>query len=292
VLAYFPLNIDVKDYGGHGYNAVAEGTQQAADAEGIADFAYGISTSDDIIYIPNALSLNFADEITASCWISISPTGREAFILSHGSWEKRWKISLTPSNYIRWTLKTSEATIDLDSKFPLTADKFYHVAVTYSGYSMELYIDGVLNNYIEQTGSILQADDPITFGQKGIGETQYFLDGVIDEVRIFNEALQPWQIATLKTLWHEETITGIGDHISSADQPFPNPVVNSVIYLKKTSLPIRTLNIVSADGRKTKMNFTEELDIISVDVTGLAKGLVLLEVTSDNAVRRYKMVLQ
>ncbi len=292
VLAYYPLNIDVKDYGGHGYNAVLEGTQQAVDALGNADFAYSISTSDDIIYVPNAISLNFKDEITVSCWISISPTGREAFILSHGSWEKRWKVSLTPSNNIRWTLKTGQATIDLDSKYPLTANKFYHVAVTYSGYSMELYIDGELNNFIEQTGSILQADEPITFGQKSIDDTQYFLNGAIDEVRIFDEALQPWQIATLKALWHEEIVTGVCDYVSGSVQPFPNPVVNGVVYLRKTSDPIRQIRLISADGRKSKTEFTEEAELIRVDISESATGLMMLEVSTETAVRRYKLFMQ
>jgi hypothetical protein len=291
VLAWYPLNVDVKDYGGHGYNAVVEGASKANDAEGRTDFAYRITTGDDIIYVPNALALNFVDEITVACWISVSPTGREAFILSHGSWEKRWKLSLTPDNHVRWTVKTGSGTVDLDSREPVTANRFYHVAATYSGYSLELYIDGELDNFTELDGSIQQADDPITFGQKGMDETQYYLNGVIDEVRIYNEALQPWQIASLKTLWHDEVVTGVEGLQHDVHAPFPNPVVNDHVSLYVGEDSVLAVRMISAVGKMHIMRYVVDDHHIVVEIGAQGSGLVVMEVETAAGVQRYKVLV-
>jgi len=292
VLAWYPLNVDVKDYSGHGYNAGVNGTSKADDALGNADFAYRIASQDDVIYVPNALSLNFVDEMTVSCWISVSPTGREAFVLSHGSWEKRWKLSITPQNYLRWTVKTGNATVDVDSREPILANRYYHVAASYSGYSLELYIDGELDSYMTLNGSVQQADEPITFGQKGMDETQYYLNGVIDEVRIYNESLQPWQIATLKTLWHDEVVTSVEGESPGRYTPFPNPVSEGVVYLNTGSEKVLSVRLIGADGRVQDGAYSRENDRIVIDVDENIRGLVLIQVESATAVRNYKVVVR
>lgn len=291
VLAWYPLNGDVKDYSGHGYNAILEDAQKAPDAQGNAGLAYRITSTDEVIYVPNAVSLNFTDEITLSCWISVTPTGREAFILSHGSWEKRWKISLTPDNHIRWTVKTSEGTVDLDSKDPVDANRYYHVAVTYTGYSLELYVDGILNGFMPHQGSMLQADDPITFGQKDDEETQYYLNGVIDEVRIFNQALQPWQIATLKTLW-QEVVTAAVESRPDVMIPYPNPTTEGIVFLDNQADPVGGVSIIMSDGRSARIPFEQNGEQVRINIGTAIKGLILIRLERASSRHTYKLLVR
>src|SRR6478609_6759062 len=62
-------------------------------------------------------------------------------------------------------------------------DQFYHVTVVYSGYDMEIYMDGVLDTFRSQTGAILTTTKALAMGQKDVSDTKYFLNGTLDEVR-------------------------------------------------------------------------------------------------------------
>jgi hypothetical protein len=288
-LAYYPLNINANDYSGHGFDAEISETSEADDPQGNSNFAYAITTTDDMINVPNAVSLNFVDEITLSCWFKISATGREAFILSHGSWEERLKISLTPDLKIRWTVKTSSGVKDLDSKEPVVPGQFYHIAAVYSGYSMELYIDGELDNYASHQGSMLATDDDLTFGQKSTSDTQYFLNGVIDEVRIFNNVVQPWQIAGLKDLWTDEVPTAIGAVSLERVTAYPNPANDGFVYVAISPSEIKEIRLIEYSGRSKPLNFSAQSNSTRVDIKG-AHGSFVLEVTTRQGIKHFRII--
>lgn len=189
--AYYPMDGDVLDYRGNGYHATREGLQPAQDARGEPGKAYRFTSGSDIIFVPNESGLNFQEQITVAFWVMLDAVTQESFILSHGSWEERWKVSVTPGKKLRWTIKTSSGTTDLDSSFPLALNHYYHFAVVYSGYSMELYADGVLDSFVSNNGPMSLTTKALTFGRKDTGTTDYSLKGSLDEVRIYDKALSP-----------------------------------------------------------------------------------------------------
>lgn len=287
-IAYYPLNINTLDYI-HDFDAEVSGTSEAADARGNASAAYRIATTDDMINVPNALTLNFVDRITVSCWFKISPTGREAFILSHGSWEERWKISVTADQKIRWTVKTASGVKDLDSMEPVSGDAFYHITATYTGYSLELYINGTLDNYVRHHGPMLTTDDDITFGQKSTSDRQYFLNGVIDEVKIFNDVVQPWQIAGLKDLWMEENVTAIGETRENTVDVYPNPVTERKVFLSMRDSDLKGVRMMTCDGRTIPVALSRRGGELLIEMLSAAKGLFILELTTTTGIRYFKL---
>ena len=74
---------------------------------------------------------------------------KERFILSHGSWQNRWKLSITPDRKVRWTLKNASGQVrDLDAETVLEANtKTYHIGASYDGRYMLLYINGQLESF-------------------------------------------------------------------------------------------------------------------------------------------------
>lgn len=289
-MAYYPLNLNTNDYSGNEYHATSSGAHETDDAQGIENFAYSITTSDDIIYVPNAPSLNFTEAITIACWIKISPTGREAFVISHGSWEERWKISLTPDRKIRWTIKTSSGVVDLDSKDPVNANQFYHITASYSGYSLELYIDGVLDNFSSHEGAILMTDDAITFGQKSLAATQYFLNGTIDEVKIFNEALQPWQIEDLKTLWIDEYPTAVTGELDNL-VAYPNPVTKHIVRVNICADHNTRIRGIATGGQICELQYEKSDDHIDVVLDETMHGFLILELSTTAGIKRFKLFI-
>jgi hypothetical protein len=70
---------------------------------------------------------------------------------------------------------------------PLTANTWAHVAATYDGATMRLYVNGVEVSSRAQTGAIATSTNPLQIG----GDSFYgqYFTGLIDEVRIYNQAL-------------------------------------------------------------------------------------------------------
>jgi hypothetical protein len=220
-MAYYPLDGDVLDYSGNGHHATSEGTQLTVDSRGESNKAYNFSSGSDIIFVPNEPILNFQEQITVSFWVKLDAVTQESFILSHGSWEERWKVSVTPDSKLRWTVKTSTGTKDLDSSFPLQLNQYNHFAAVYTGYTLELYANGLLDTFIPNDGTISSTEKDITFGRKDGAVTNYSLRGSLDEVRIYDKALAPDEIAVLNSVWN--STTEVPDETHHGFALYPNP---------------------------------------------------------------------
>jgi hypothetical protein len=73
---------------------------------------------------------------------------------------------------------------------------WHHLAGTYNGSQVKLYVDGVLQDIVDHTGSIDSTTFNVNIGRNS-EETDRFYDGVIDEVRIYDRALSQGEIGSL-----------------------------------------------------------------------------------------------
>ena len=121
---------------------------------------------------------------------------REQYPISHGNWERRWKISIS-GNKLRWTIKTSSGITDLDSETPLVANILYNVTALFSGTDMEIYLNGALDAFRYWSGNILGTNVDLTIAQTVPGDNNYNFKGVLDEIRIYDYALPLEEIEEL-----------------------------------------------------------------------------------------------
>lgn len=288
--AYYPLDGDVLDYSGNDRDAEMSGVDETTDARSEAGKAYLFNSGSDIISIDNDATLNFQNKITLSFWVKLTGLTEESFILSHGSWEQRWKVSVTPTGRLRWTVKTGSATRDLDSTFPLLINQFYHVTVVYSGYSMELYMDGELDSFITHSGLMGTTSNSLTFGRKDSGEANYFLRGVMDEVRIYNAIVPPDEIFTLKEKWNE-TVTGVEADLEKI-QVYPNPAEKN-FFLRNTTLnALRSMYLYDVSGRLVDFEASQIKDDVKVSVNSPITGVAILRLQSGKGVYHRKIIFK
>jgi hypothetical protein len=73
----------------------------------------------------------------------------------------------------------------------LTLNTWVHLAATYDGASMKMYVNGTLIRSVSKTGTITEVDAPLKIGGDWSGE---MFTGVIDEVRVYNTALTQAQV--------------------------------------------------------------------------------------------------
>jgi glucose/arabinose dehydrogenase/chitodextrinase len=74
----------------------------------------------------------------------------------------------------------------------VAANTWTHLAVTYNGSTVRLYVNGTLASSLDRAGSILTSSNPLSIGSDAI-YGQYF-NGRIDEVRVYNVARTQAQI--------------------------------------------------------------------------------------------------
>ena len=72
---------------------------------------------------------------------------------------------------------------------------WYHLAGVYDGSTVQIYVNGVLESSLSFSGPILQTSQPLCIGRYGaVGEA---LNGLIDDLRLYNRALSATEIQTL-----------------------------------------------------------------------------------------------
>jgi hypothetical protein len=228
IVAMYPFNGNADDESGNGHDGDVSGAKLTADRNGGPTSAYFFDGVNDNISVANATELNFQDGITLSAWIRPQALGeREVFILSHGSWQNRWKLSVTPERSLRWTIKAESGSVrDLDSEILLEEDLWYHVAATYDGELMALYIDGKFESATQFGGRINPTSISLEIGQMLPDEIAYNFRGEIDDISIFDQALTPDQVAELSG------ISSVGLAPESMDLVlWPNPAREMVTVM-------------------------------------------------------------
>jgi len=194
-IVYLTFDGNADDISGYYHHGNIVGAALTSDHLGTAKSAYFFDGVNDKISITNTNELNFQNGIAVCFWMN--PTqlfDREAFPISHGSWENRWKVSIIPDHRLRWTIKTSSGIKDLDSSTKLAENVWVHVVAIFDGEDVEIYLNGELNSHTSFSGQILTTDIDLTIGQMLPSNTAYNFKGAIDDVRIFNAAISEAQI--------------------------------------------------------------------------------------------------
>jgi hypothetical protein len=288
-IIYYPFDTDNQNAAANRFHATVVGASKTEDARGKPLTAYRFTTGSNIIYTENDPELNFTDAVSLSCWVKCEQLGSERFIISHGSWQERYKLSITPEGFLRWTVKTNTGVADLDASSPIELNRYYHVAALYTGYSMELYVNGTLDAFKGFTGEIQPSTKPLTIGRMDNVETLYALRGSVDEVKLWDKEIPIPQIELLKNQW--ATPYGIVE-MEQLARIYPNPSNGDFVIELTGNEKITGLTLAAVDGREVLVPpFKKDSDKICVHVPQIASGLYVLSITLGNGKMVQRKVL-
>jgi len=196
-ILYLPFSGTAEDKSGYGHSVSISGPTFVPDRGGNLNSALHFDGDNDRVQISNSDDLNFTDAVSVSLWLNIEEYfGHEAYPISHGNWENRWKISVT-SEGLRWTVKTSAGVRDLDTVTDLGLNIFYHIVTLYDGYNFDIYVNGILDQHTTFSGAINQTSLDLTIGQVLPGNTTYNFKGIIDDIRLYDYGLTSAEILAL-----------------------------------------------------------------------------------------------
>jgi glucose/arabinose dehydrogenase len=174
---------------------------------------------DDLVNINDANSLDLTNGMTIEAWVNSSNlTGYKTVLCKENSTNNlAYTIAANnstsgaanqrPTGRIR--IGTTTRTVTGTTKLALNT--WAHIASTYDGTTLRLFINGVQVSTFATTGNIIATTNLLRIGGSPALGTQYFA-GLIDEVRIYNKALTAAEIQS-------DMITPIAPDVT-------NPTVN------------------------------------------------------------------
>ena len=108
-----------------------------------------------------------------------------------------WMLGLSSGHRLRFRLKTNGVTTTLTAySGQLALNTWYHATATYDGTRMRLYVNGVEVGSMSKSGAVaMNANVPLNLGRNPGGSR--YMNGALDDVRIYNRALTPTEIKAL-----------------------------------------------------------------------------------------------
>ena len=188
----------------HGNNGTLHMAEWAA-----GKYGKGISLSGAAggwVEVPDAPSLDIADEITLMAWVYPTAFNLEWQRIVNKCWAGDTWPWMSYGFYemagtdgrLGFTIAVNNGQERLcrNGETPqLPSNEWSHIAATYDGSDMRLYQDGEEVLSVATTGTITANDVPVAIGRNSEGNREHF-HGSIDEVGIWSVALTPDEIMT------------------------------------------------------------------------------------------------
>jgi hypothetical protein len=170
---------------------------------GLQGKAVKLNGSNGYVALPSGL-MSSLNDFTIASWVKIDASATWARLFDFGTGTTNYMF-LTPvsgSNTIRYAIRVSGNNTEqqLNYAAPFSTGEWHHVAVTLSGTTGTLYVDGVAVN--TNTNMTYKPSSLGTTTQNYIGKSQFndpYLNGVVDEFRIYNRALTAPEINSVYT---------------------------------------------------------------------------------------------
>lgn len=240
-VSWWPGDGHAEDIVGQNHGTMMYGATFAPGKLGQAFLFDGI---DDCVHVPGSPSLDINDVITIHAWIY--PTERKTqYIVRrgpavNGPSRAPYSLALSATGYIHFTLIIDgESTSCRKSGYLL--DTWTHVAGTWDGTTMKLYVNGTLVNSVAKAGGLHLVTDPryntLLIGTR-LSIVADTFNGMIDEVMIYNCALKDDEI---RIIYLAGSIEG--------NTPEGNEVVVQLIDSTTWTQPVTVLfNQVTEEG--------------------------------------------
>jgi len=230
-----PTNGVVLDASGTGNHGRAIGAKWVPEGRFGGAFHFSITNLTDRIVVPSSDSLD-VQQITVSAWIKSPDSDGFWNRIVDKDWRKGYCLSLG-GDYkgkgprAKLCLEVQGSWIDYDQT--LGDNQWHHVAGTFDGKFLRIYVDGKETSKPAANGKPISKNNwDLCVGNSvvdyGTGEFLAF-DGLIDEVRVYNRALSAEEIKALATA----TQAGAGATTPSAPEVTAKPAAERLKQIKE-----------------------------------------------------------
>ena len=202
LVGYWGFDGEVVDSSEHANFGIASHTTSV---EGKIDQALFFDGSSSRVSISHTEQYDFGQAMTIEAWVRLDGDGTGGPRIVEQSVDESWGLWLPlpwhESDKVQFTIVTTDGAQAVVSNGALEREAWTHIAATYDGARMRLYLDGVLDNEVAHTGDVVQLGTDLSIGRNASRNLDHF-EGAIDEVRLWNVART-----------HDEIISCMGNEL-------------------------------------------------------------------------------
>jgi len=163
------------------------------------NYSVSFDGTDDYLTMGDVTILDGQDTFTISTWFNVDtfPASgyRILFISKDEAYELYMKISGLGLPY--FYLRLNNGSVSNTDTVSLSTDTWYHIAAVHNSGGTDIYLNGsALAEGLGSQTTINNTSTPLTLGSRA-GSYTYAFTGLIDEVAIFDEALDSSAIAAI-----------------------------------------------------------------------------------------------
>lgn len=301
LIAYYPFNGNVNDLSGNNNNGtIIGGVTPAEDRFGNPNSAMQFNGVDGYIEVPNSASLQSpSNAITITGWLYIEAfSAIEAVgIVEKTNSDTYGQYGLSYQSWGDDGLYFYHSNGTQGSYAPVTLDflRWYFVATTYDGTTAITYLDGVAIDSQSVSGPITADDNPLTIGLESPGQTE-FLQGKLDDIRVYNRALTQEEIYKLIVTDIESENNDLFINDFTLFQNYPNPFNPSTkISWQSPVSGWQKLKIYDLLGNEVTTLVNEEKPAgryeVEFDASLLSSGVYFYQIKAGKYLETKKMIL-
>ena len=196
LVAYYTFENNTEDSSGNGHHGTINGGPTYVQSQAGYGMAIQLDGVDDYVDCGNSSSFDITEEITLSAWVNTGDAGNGEHNPFVGKGDQSYAIKHDDGNSMEFFIYDDDwQTLDssVDDSFN---GEWHHVAGTYDGTQLRLYVDGGLADSADYIGSIATTTYSVNIGRNS-QNTDRLYEGAIDDVRIYNRALSAGEILYL-----------------------------------------------------------------------------------------------
>ena len=197
LISWWPAEGDARDIISGNSGVLVNGTSFAPGKVGQAFVFNGIN---QVLQVADSPSLNPTNGLTLEGWVYVQAFSANNAVSVAGKdnpYANRQYLLAMDTVVTNWVFR---AHVGVPSGFqnfngtrPLQLQTWYHVAMTYDGSSLRLYVNGALDGSMAVTGPIITSTDPLLIGGSVPGPWNF--NGRVDELSLYGRALSATEIA-------------------------------------------------------------------------------------------------
>ena len=211
MVAHYPLNSNARDVEGN-HSGALNGANPTEDRNGYTHKGLSFDGLDDNIEITESSRFE-KNSHTISLWVKADSFSSNWVSKDGESSERQWLIGSINTGQIRTHVWTTNGIFYKDSLSSLSTGSWNHVVQTWDGQKLSLYVNGSLDNDIATSGTIVTGDQPVRIAGGAIsGAAQYFFNGDMDQVRIYD---RPLSTSEVSSMFAYESMDSFSEELSS-----------------------------------------------------------------------------
>ncbi len=218
LVAYYPMDSILSDKSQYKHNGIIYGAVLTSNRLNDSNTALLFDGIDDYVLIPDSIVLQPKNEISLCAWVypisfndesnqandiihkGFTDDGEGAYYLRYNDFDNDNEKFDPEKEYFGFTLNFENMKrVFISSTTRVLLNNWYFVVGTYDGDTMRLYINGNLESQIAYKGNRQTNTRNLTIGRNEDSNNPYFVNGKIDDIRIYERALTNCEI---KSLYH------------------------------------------------------------------------------------------